>query len=213
MARGDAWQVHNSGSSNWTTGDIFEGPKPTTAGRQGSNEKKQRLAFSHTNAVSTAFGYTNCSIKACCRKKFLCWFLFFFIYLFHFFPLPPSLGCSGTVKTQLGRKHQDEVITANGNRKWRNRPLGQRKTARQLHRSLSKTLQVSRTLLRDCVVAGLENAVKVLLEGSSVDQHWSALPAPSKKRIEGSFSMEFVSSLCGFPSTFLANGSRVDCRI
>lgn len=48
IAWGDTWQVHNCGSSNWAIGDIFEGPKSTPAGRQVGNEKRQRLAFSHT---------------------------------------------------------------------------------------------------------------------------------------------------------------------
>lgn len=48
MAQAESWQVHNCGSSNWATGDIFVRPKPLQAGKQVGNEKQQRLAFSHT---------------------------------------------------------------------------------------------------------------------------------------------------------------------
>lgn len=63
MAWGDPWQVHNCGSSNWATGDIFEGPKPAPEGRQVGNERRQRLAFSHTMQCQLLL-VTNCGIKA-----------------------------------------------------------------------------------------------------------------------------------------------------
>lgn len=60
MAQEDTWQVHSCGSSNWATGDIFEGPKPVPAGRQVGNEKQQTDAGILTHdAMSTAFGNTN----------------------------------------------------------------------------------------------------------------------------------------------------------
>lgn len=95
--KGDAWQVHNCGSSNWATGDILEGPKSTPAGRQLVNEKRYRLPLSHTTqcqaplVTQTVEGSVSdyyCSSSKCV-----------------FAPLPL---CREAVTVQLARKYRSE---------------------------------------------------------------------------------------------------------
>lgn len=58
MAQGDTWQVHYCGSSNWATGDIFEGPLLTPEGKLVMRRNRGWHFGSH-DSVSTVFGNTN----------------------------------------------------------------------------------------------------------------------------------------------------------
>lgn len=94
IARGDAWQVHNCGSSNWATGDIFEGPKSATAGRQNGNEKQQRVAFSDTIQCQLVFPTQAVASRLTVEGRFS----------FSNCVFTPLLGCKEAVAVQLVQK-------------------------------------------------------------------------------------------------------------
>ena len=120
MAWGDSWQVHNCGSSNWATGDIFVRPKPLQAGKQVGNEKQQRMAFSHTMQCQLLL-VTQSVVS---RRPVEGGSSDVFFFPFSNCAFTPLLGRREAVTVQLVRKYKSGKTKGNGNIKLLNRPLG-----------------------------------------------------------------------------------------